>query len=135
MDVAASGYAVYGLTADGRILVAGHKPLYEGGLVEAVLDVPSPTESGWGNIVAIKASTEGGIGNDFVVGICEDGTIVTNREGYLDDGDIESFHDVRCIDVASWGYTISVDSQGKVHAVGWDVDGTRIVDTWSLMKR
>ena len=38
-------------------------------------------------------------------------------------------------EVASWGYTISVDNQGKVHAVGWDVDGTRIVDTWSLMKR
>ena len=38
-------------------------------------------------------------------------------------------------EVASWGYTISVDNQGKVYAVGWDVDGTRIVDTWSLMKR
>ena len=38
-------------------------------------------------------------------------------------------------EVASWRYTISVDNQGKVYAVGWDVDGTRIVDTGSLVKR
>ena len=137
VDVAAARYAVYGLTSDGHILVTGQKPLYEGGLVDAVLEVPTPEVSGWDNIVAILASCEGGDGCDYVVGIREDGTIVTNRStwAYLDDGDIESFQDVRCIDVASWGYTICVDSYGKVRAVGWDVDGTRIVDTWSLMEK
>ena len=137
VDVAAARYAVYGLTSDGHILVTGQKPLYEGGLVDAVLEVPTPEVSGWDNIVAILASCEGGDGCDYVVGIREDGTIVTNRStwAYLDDGDIESFQDVQCIDVASWGYTICVDSYGKVRAVGWDVDGTRIVDTWSLMKK
>ena len=131
VDVAAARYAVYGLTSDGRILVAGQT--YNG----EVLEVPTPEVSGWDNIVAILASCEGGDGCDYVVGIREDGTIVTNRStwAYLDDGDIESFQDVRCIDVASWGYTICVDSYGKVRAVGWDVDGTRIVDTWSLMKK
>ena len=137
VDVAAARYAVYGLTSDGHILVTGQKPLYEGGLVDAVLEVPTPEVSGWDNIVAILASCEGGDGCDYVVGIREDGTIVTNRStwAYLDDGDIESFQDVQCIDVASWGYTICVDSHGKVRAVGWDVDGTRIVDTWSLMEK
>ena len=137
VDVAAARYAVYGLTSDGHILVAGQKPLYEGGLVNAVEEVPTPEVSGWDNVVAILAFHEGGDGCDYVVGIREDGTIVTNRStwAYLDDGDIESFQDVQCIAVASWGYTISVNSQGKVHAVGWDVDGTRIVDTWSLMKK
>ena len=137
VDVAAARYAVYGLTSDGHILVTGQKPLYEGGLMDAVLEVPTPEVSGWDNIVAILASCEGGDGCDYVVGIREDGTIVTNRStwAYLDDGDIESFQDVRCIDVASWGYTICVDSYGKVRAVGWDVDGTRIVDTWSLMEK
>ena len=137
VDVAAARYAVYGLTSDGHILVTGQKPLYEGGLVDAVLEVPTPEVSGWDNIVAILASCEGGDGCDYVVGIREDGTIVTNRStwAYLDDGDIESFQDVQCIDVASWGYTICVDSYGKVRAVGWDVDGTRIVDTWSLMEK
>ena len=137
VDVAAARYAVYGLTSDGHILVTGQKPLYEGGLVDAVLEVPTPEVSGWDNIVAILASCEGGDGCDYVVGIREDGTIVTSRStwAYLDDGDIESFQDVRCIDVASWGYTICVDSYGKVRAVGWDVDGTRIVDTWSLMEK
>ena len=137
VDVAAARYAVYGLTSDGHILVTGQKPLYEGGLVDAVLEIPTPEVSGWDNIVAILASCEGGDGCDYVVGIREDGTIVTNRStwAYLDDGDIESFQDVRCIDVASWGYTICVDSYGKVRAVGWDVDGTRIVDTWSLMEK
>ena len=137
VDVAAARYAVYGLTSDGHILVTGQKPLYEGGLVDAVLEIPTPEVSGWDNIVAILASCEGGDGCDYVVGIREDGTIVTNRStwAYLDDGDIESFQDVQCIDVASWGYTICVDSYGKVRAVGWDVDGTRIVDTWSLMEK
>ena len=131
VDVAAARYAVYGLTSDGRILVAGQT--YNG----EVLEVPTPEVSGWDNIVAILASCEGGDGCDYVVGIREDGTIVTNRStwAYLDDGDIESFQDVQCIDVASWGYTICVDSYGKVRAVGWDVDGTRIVDTWSLMEK
>lgn len=137
VDVAAARYAVYGLTSDGHIFVTGQKPLYEGGLVNAVEEVPTPEVSGWDNVVAILAFNEGGDGCDYVVGIREDGTIVTNRStwAYLDDGDIESFQDVQCIAVASWGYTISVNSQGKVHAVGWDVDGTRIVDTWSLMKK
>ena len=135
VDVAASRFAVYGLTSDGHILVAGQK--YEGGSVNVVSEVPTPEVSGWDNIVAILASCESGNGCDYVVGIREDGTIVTNRStwAYLDDGDIESFQDVQCIAVASWGYTISVNSQGKVHAVGWDVDGTRIIDTWSLMKK
>ena len=132
VDVAAARYAVYGLTSDGRILVAGQK--YDGDL-NRVLEVPTPEVSGWDNIVAILASCERGADCDYVVGIREDGTIVTNRPAYLDDGDIESFQDVRCIDVASWGYTICVDSYGKVRAVGWDVDGTRIVDTWSLMEK
>ena len=101
------------------------------------MEYPTPEVSGWDNIVAILASCESGADCDYVVGIREDGTIVTNRStwAYLDDGDIESFQDVRCIDVASWGYTICVDSYGKVRAVGWDVDGTRIVDTWSLMEK
>lgn len=134
VDVAAARYAVYGLTSDGRILVAGQK--YDGDL-NRVLEVPTPEVSGWDNIVAILASCESGADCDYVVGIREDGTIVTNRPTwpYLDDGDIESFQDVQCIDVASWGYTICVDSYGKVRAVGWDVDGTRIVDTWSLMEK
>ena len=135
VDVAAARYAVYGLTSDGRILVAGQK--YDGDL-NRVLEVPTPEVSGWDNIVAILASCERGADCDYVVGIREDGTIVTNIStwaAYLDDGDIESFQDVQCIDVASWGYTICVDSYGKVRAVGWDVDGTRIVDTWSLMKK
>ena len=134
VDVAAARYAVYGLTSDGRILVAGQK--YDGDL-NRVLEVPTPEVSGWDNIVAILASCERGADCDYVVGIREDGTIVTNRPTwpYLDDGDIESFQDVQCIDVASWGYTICVDSYGKVRAVGWDVDGTRIVDTWSLMEK
>ena len=138
VDVAAARYAVYGLTSDGHIFVTGQKPLYEGGFVNAVEEVPTPEVSGWDNVVAILAFNEGGDGCDYLVGIREDGTIVTNRStwAYLDDGDIESFQDVQCIAVASWGYTISVNSQGKVHAVGWDdVDGTRIVDTWSLMKK
>ena len=136
VDVAAARYAVYGLTSDGHILAAGQK--YEGdSTFNMVLEVPAPEVSGWDNIVAILASCESGDGCDYVVGIHEDGTIVTNRStwAYLDDGDIESFQDVQCIGVASWGYTICVDSYGKVRAVGWDVDGTRIVDTWSLMKK
>ena len=125
VDVDASRYATYGLTADGNVLVAG---FYENDHDSYVPDVPE-----WDNVVAIIASNETGNANDFVVGICRDGTIVSNRRGYLDPGDIESFSDVQAVAVASWGYTVCLDSQGHVRDVGWDVDGTRQTNSWPLL--
>lgn len=124
VDVDASRYATYGLTADGSVLVAG---FYENEYGSYVPEVPP-----WDNIVAIIASNETGNANDFVVGICSDGTIVSNRTGYLSEGELESFSDVQSIAVASWGYTICSDSQGNVRDVGWDVDGTRKVQSWQI---
>lgn len=126
VDVAASRWATYGLTADGRILVVGSHVDIGGN--SAVPDVPQ-----WGNVVAIIASNETGIGADFVLGVCADGSIVSNRVNYLHSGDIESFSSVRSVAVSSWGYTICVDSRGNVRDVGWDVDGDRIVDSWPVL--
>ena len=126
IDVAASRWATYGLTTDGRILVVGsHVDTYGN---NEVPDVPQ-----WENVVAIIASNETGSTNDFVLGVCADGSLVSNRVGYLDSGDIESFSSVRSVAVSSWGYTICVDSHGNVHDVGWDVDGDRIVDSWPAL--
>ena len=125
VDIDASRYATYGLTVDGEILVAGS---YENEHGNYVPEVPQ-----WENVVAIIASNETGSAQDFVVGICNDGTIVSNRRGYLNEGDLESFSDVQAIAVASWGYTICLDSQGNVREVGWDVDGTRQTNNWPLL--
>lgn len=125
VDVDASRYATYGLTVTGEVLVAG---FYENEYGSYVPDVPQ-----WDNVIAIIASNETGSANDFVVGVCRDGTLVSNRWGYLEPGDIESFSDVQSVAVASWGYIVCVDSQGQVQDVGWDVDGTRQVGKWPTM--
>ena len=125
VDVDASRYATYGLTVNGEVLVAG---FYENEYGSYVPEVPQ-----WDNVIAIIASNETGSANDFVVGVCRDGTLVSNRWGYLEPGEIESFSDVQSVAVASWGYIVCVDSQGQVRDVGWDVDGTRQVKSWPTM--
>lgn len=126
VDVAAAGCSTWGLTAAGEILVAGSRPNDKGDYV-----LPAPQ---WDNAVAILADYEAGTGEDYVVGICEDGTLVSNRRGYLEEGELESFHDVQSVAVSSWGYTICSDSHGNVKAVGWDVDGQRRVEDWPQLK-
>lgn len=125
VDVDASRYATYGLTVTGEVLIAG---FYENEYGSYVPDVPH-----WDNVIAIIASNETGSANDFVIGVCQDGTIVSNRGGYLEPGDIESFSDVQSVAAASWGYIVCVDSQGQARDVGWDVDGTRQVESWPTM--
>lgn len=122
IDVDASRYATYGLTVDGEILVAGY---FENEYGSYVPEVPQ-----WDNVIAIIASNETGSANDFVVGICSDGTLVSNHWGYLKDGDIESFSDVRSVAVSSWGYIICCNGRGEVRDVGWDVDGARRIQDW-----
>lgn len=123
IDICAARYATYGLTADGKILVAGSHKDNKGN--EYVPEVPQ-----WDDIIAIMSGDESGNANDFVVGIRSDGTIVTNHWGYVSEEEIASFSDVKSIAVASWGYIICVDSQGQVKSIGWDVYGTRIIDSW-----
>ncbi len=126
VDVDASRYVTYGLTAEGEILVTG---FYEDKNKNSnVPEVPQ-----WDNVVAIIASNETGNADDFVVGICSDGTIVSNRTGYLRVDEIGSFSDVQAVAVASWGYTICSDSQGNVREVGWDVGGARCTQDWPLL--
>ena len=125
VDVAAARYATYGLTADGEILIAGHYNDTFRSNFNCVPEVPH-----WDGVVAIVAGNETGSGQDFVVGICRDGSIKTNRSGYLQDGEIESFTDVQAVAVSSWGYTVCVDSRGVAKDVGWDVDGARQVSNW-----
>lgn len=123
IDICAARYATYGLTADGKILVAGSHKNKKGN--EYVTEVPQ-----WDDVIAIMSGDEAGNACDFVVGLRSDGTIVTNHLGYVGEEEIASFSDVKSIAVASWGYMICVDSQGQVKSIGWDVDGTRVVDSW-----
>jgi hypothetical protein len=122
IDVAAARYATYGLTADGKILIAGQ---YE----DFVPEVPH-----WDGVVAIIAGNEGGSARDFVIGICRDGTIKTNREGYVEERDFGVFSNVQAVAASSWGYTVCVDRNGVVKQIGYDVEGTRNVSNWPLLK-
>lgn len=125
VDIAAARTATYGLKNDGTILVAGH---YEDQYVNRVDPVPQ-----WDNVVAIIAGNEGGMDHDYVIGICKDGTIVSNRYGYTSAADIASFSNVSSIASASWGYTVAICSDGTVHEIGWDADGSRNASVWTQM--
>ena len=130
VDVAAAKSATYGLTADGKILVAGSTVSTEG--EEYVLDVPQ-----WDNAAAIIACHDTGKAIDFIIGICTDGTIVSNRTEYMDylePSDIEAFSDVQSAAASSWGFIICSDSNGSVKAVGADDVKMEDINTWPAIQ-
>lgn len=126
IDVAAGRFSTYGLTMDGRILVAGD---YTNAWGDYVPDVPE-----WEDVIAIAAGSDSSRAQDFVVGLRSDGTIVSNRMGYLPEGATDVFEDVASVAFSSWGYFICNDENGVARDIGWDAEGTRLASLWPMLR-
>jgi len=111
VQIAAGRYCSVGLKSDGTVVIAG-----QGGLDA---EVPSSgIINKWKNIKWIYAGEERGWDDDYVLAVCQDGTVVW--DGINRPQVIQEFEDaVMCVG-SSWGYTAYVNGAGDVYAYPQD---------------
>ncbi len=102
LSVEGFGYVTIGLTEDGEIKTVGK--CYD--------DIDT---SQWEKIVQVAA------GEQYVVGLCEDGTVVAT--GHKADGqcDVDNWSDIKMI-AAGWRHTVGVDSNDNVFITGYHAE-------------
>lgn len=106
VDVAAARFSSYGLRNDGTIVATGY--IYENKYEHA--EGPN-----WENIIAIKAYNDRSSETDYIVGLKNDGTLVTNSPDYYTQKNSTQFSDLVSFDCATWGRIASLDSNGNVY--------------------
>lgn len=123
IDVACTDDAVYALKSNGRVEVIPHYENYERNDYYSKKYVAARN---WDNIVAIET------GNDHIVGLKSNGTVVAAGQNTQGECDVEGFLDIVSI-YARENSTIGIDKFGRVWTAG-DIKVASEVEVWTDVK-
>lgn len=122
VSVASGRYLMLGLTSDGTLLVHYLNGTVDGKTYE---EISGFDFTGWTDITEIDLD-----GNEFVLGVKRDGTVLLTAMYPDDSYDVSGWTDIVSA-ALGWHHAVGVKSDGTVVAAGTDDNGALRVDDWT----
>lgn len=122
VSVASGRYLMLGLTSDGTLLVHYLNGTVDGKTYE---EISGFDFTGWTDITEIDLD-----GNEFVLGVKRDGTVLLTAMYPDDMYDVSGWTDIVSA-ALGWNHAVGIKSDGTVVAAGTDDNGALQVDNWT----